>query len=304
MSDGTHLSYFTGVKQEWPEYMTIGNLSSKISQRPSAHTIVMVGLLPIPIMNHNILQKRRDEQRQTSREVLNEVLWWVLQPLTFELNPSAESGYYKVLCADGNFMRCKLGIAAWLADCPEYSDLHHLEQHVCFCCVCVKNKLGDYVPSDKQHPRQDHNLYRTLSNGNNTAADAQLSSRHVHQEFNLFQHIPCIMSDLPKPDLLHTMQIGMLDHLKMWIFRFMKTHERLEKYDAIWISVPAHHDLTPNNKSSEEVSQWNGKEMKEMSQYMLGVVPQYLRGGSPAQSPIFNPAIESTRALLEFYMYA
>jgi hypothetical protein len=68
--------------------------------------------------------------------------------------------------------------------------------------------------------------------------------------------------------------------------------------------VPAYHDLTPKYMSYEEVSQWNGKEMKEMSRYLLGVVTQSLRGGSPAQRPIFNPAIECTQALLEFYMYA
>jgi len=55
--------------------------------------------------------------------------------------------------------------------------------------------------------------------------------------------------------------------------------------------------------SHGEVSQWNGKEMKEMSGYLVGVVTQSLRGGSPAQRPIFNHAIECTQALLEFYMY-
>jgi len=247
---------------------------------------------------------RLDEQRQTNREVLKEVLRRVLQPLTFQQNPNAESGYYDVLCADGNFRRCKPVLAAWLADCPEYSDLHHLERHVCFWCKCPNNEVGDYVPSDKQHPRRDHNLYRTLSNVNTKAADAELSARHVHQGFNVFWHIPCIVSDLPKPDLLHTMQIGMLDHLQKCIFHFMKTHERLDMYNAIWLSVPAYHDLTPKNKSFEEVSQWNGKEMKEMSWYQLGVVTQSLWGRSPAQHPIFNRAIECTWALLEFYTYA
>jgi len=84
----------------------------------------------------------------------------------------------------------------------------------------------------------------------------------------------------------------------------MKTHERLDKYNAIWLSVPAYHNLTPKNKPYEEVSQWNGKEMKEMSRYLPGVVTQSLRGGSPAQRPIFNHAIECTRALLDCYMYA
>jgi len=264
----------------------------------------MVALLPIPIKNGNIPQKQLDEQWQTNREVLNKVLRRLHQPLTFKHNPSAESGYYNVLCADGNFRCCKPVLAAWLADCPGNSDLHDFGRHVCFRCEGPKNELGDYVPPDKQHPRREHNLYQTLSDANTKAADAELSSRCVHQGFNVFRHIPCIVSDLPKPNLLHTMQIGMLDHLQRWIFHFMKTHERLDKYNAIWLSVPPYHDHTPKNTSYEEVSQWNGKEMKEMGRYLLGVVTQSLRGGSPAQRPIFNHAIECTQALLEFYMYA
>ena len=112
------------------------------------------------------------------------------------------------------------------------------------------------------------------------------------------------MSDLLKPALLHTMLISMLDHLQKWIFHFMKTHEPLQKCNAIWLSVPAYHDLTPITKSYEEVSQWNGKEMKEMSRYLLGVVTQSLQEGSPTQRPIFNRAFECTLAFIEFSMYA
>jgi len=66
MSDRIHLSNFAGDKKEWPVYMTIGNLSSKICQMPSTHRVVMVALLPIPIKNRNIPQKRLDEQRETN----------------------------------------------------------------------------------------------------------------------------------------------------------------------------------------------------------------------------------------------
>jgi len=57
-------------------------------------------------------------------------------------------------------------------------------------------------------------------------------------------------------------------------------------------------------KSCEEVSQWNEKEMKEMSWYLLGVVTQSLQGGSPAQRPIFNGGSQCTWALLAYYTYA
>jgi len=192
----------------------------------------MVALLPIPIKNRNIPQKRLDEQRQTNREVRNEVLRQVLHPVTFKQNTGAESGYYNLRCADGNLRCCKPVLAAWLGDCPEYSDLHHLEQHVCFWCECPQNELVDYVPPDKQHLRRDHNVYQMLSDANTKAANAELSSRQVHRAFNVFRHNPCIASDLPQPDLLHTMQISMPDHLQKWMFHCMKAHKRLDKYNA------------------------------------------------------------------------
>jgi len=54
MSDRTHLTNFADDKKEWPVYITVGNLSSKLRQMPSTHGVVMVALLPIPIKNRNI----------------------------------------------------------------------------------------------------------------------------------------------------------------------------------------------------------------------------------------------------------
>ena len=107
MSDRTHLSNFASDKKEWPVYMTIGNLSSKIRQTPPTHSVELVALLPIPIKNPNIPQMLLDEQQQTNRDKLKEVLWWVLKPLTCKQHPITGSGYYNILCADGNFTGCK-----------------------------------------------------------------------------------------------------------------------------------------------------------------------------------------------------
>ena len=174
----------------------------------------MVAFLPIPIKNSNTPQLRLDEEWRTNREVLNEVLWRVLQPLTVEKRHSTESGYYNNLFADGNSRHCKPVLAAWIADCPENSDLHHLKWHVCFWCECPKKELVDYVHPDYQHPRCDHNQCRMLTDANTKAADAELSLCHVHPGFNVFRHILCIVSDHHKLDHHHTMHIGMLDHLQ------------------------------------------------------------------------------------------
>ena len=192
--------------------MSISNLSSKIRKMASTHSVVIVALLPIPNKNRNIPHKQLDQQRQTNREVLYKVLQQEPKLPSFKQNPGAESGYYNVLCADGNFRHCKLVLAAWLDDCPDYSGLHHLEWHFRFWCECRRSELWGYDPADKQHPRRDHNLYRMLRDANTKANNAELSSSHVYQGFNVIRHITCIVSDLGKPDLLHTMQLGMLDH--------------------------------------------------------------------------------------------
>jgi hypothetical protein len=100
------------------------------------------------------------------------------------------------------------------------------------------------------------------------------------------------------------MQIGMLDPLEKGIFHFTMMYEWLNKYHGIKLSLPAYQNLTLKNKSYEEVSQWNGKEVKEMSQYLFGDVTYSLRGGSPAQHLIINHTIECTQALFEFSMYS
>jgi hypothetical protein len=111
------------------------------------------------------------------------------------------------------------------------------------------------------------------------------------------------MSNLLKPDLIHAFPISMLDCLQKWIFNFMKTHEQLNKYYEIWLSVPAYHNLTPKTKSNENVSQQKGKEMNEICQDIVGVVTRTVRGGSTIQCCTFNHPFEGRWAMFEFYMY-
>jgi hypothetical protein len=84
------------------------------------------------------------------------------------------------------------------------------------------------VQPGKQHSRRIHNLYRTTSIANSKAADGELSTRHVDRVFNMFRHIPWIVSDLLKSDLLHTILIGMVDYRHKLIVNFMKMDEQLE----------------------------------------------------------------------------
>jgi hypothetical protein len=69
--------------------MPIGNLSSKIRQMLSTETVIIVALQPIAITMRNIPQKQLDKQQQTNREMQDEVVWQVLQPLTLKQHPES-----------------------------------------------------------------------------------------------------------------------------------------------------------------------------------------------------------------------
>jgi hypothetical protein len=91
------------------------------------------------------------------------------------------------------------------------------------------------------------------------------------------------VNDLPKPYLFDTMQIGMLDHLQKSMLHFIRTHERLNKYNSLWLPDSAYFSLTPKNQFREDVSRSNRRVMKEMSRNLLGGVTKSLRGGNPIQ---------------------
>jgi len=64
----------------------------------------------------------------------------------------------------------------------------------------------------------------------------------------------------------------MLDHLEKCIFNIIKMHQWLDKYSEICLYMRDDYNLTSQNKSYEDVCQWNGEELKKMSRYLLGVV--------------------------------
>jgi hypothetical protein len=93
---------------------------------------------------------------------------------------------------------------------------------------------------------------------------------------NILWHTSSIVIDLPKPDLLHTMQLRMLKHLLGWLQQLMKMFKQLSKYNMLWLSVLAYLTMMKPKKSYEEVSQWTGNELRTMSRYLLAVITNTL----------------------------
>jgi hypothetical protein len=297
MSDATHLTNFAGDHKAWPVYMTIGNLSPAVRMRPATQSVLLVGLLPVPLKLRDVPARQLAWQRERNRTVTQGVLRRILEPLS-----RPEGGVFTALCADGHHRQCYATVSAWVADYPEHCDLHNLLHGSCIWCECPADQMGDYRPPNGHHPTRDHHRYAAW---NATHDVASLTSHRVHAGDVALRYLPgCTVSDLPKPDLLHTMHIGMLKHLLEWLQAFLKDHGRFDRFNNLWLSVPSYLGMAAPRLAYGEVSRWTGKEVKRMSTFVLAVLRNALRAPTPAERGIFDRAILCSRALLEFFFYA
>ena len=306
MSDATHLTNFCGDKKAWPVYMTIGNLSAKARMKHTMNGVLLVALLPIPVKMREVPAKIRNAQREHNRAIMQNVLKHVMHGLLadgVEGQPQVSVRSFYAYCADGRVRHCYPILAAWMADYPEHCNLHNIKSGVCYWCECPQDEMGDMPRVEDRCPPRDHTLYRKLWEEDTAQSLADLKGRNVNTGWNILWSLESIISDLPKPDLLHTMQIGMLKHLLGWLQDFLKHHKRLELFNNIWLSVPAYLDMSKPRCAYEEVSRWNGGEIKTMTRFLVGVTRNALRNPTPGEKAPFESAVECTRALVEFYLY-
>jgi hypothetical protein len=188
--------------------MTIVNLTAALRMKLTMHSVLLVTFLPIAVKMRNIPLKRRNAQREHNGIVSQNVLQHVLQPLL-----NSETRTFYACWADGNLRHCYSALVTWMADYPEHRNLHNIKNGVCYCCECFKQEIDNLPRRHKGHNLQDHNMYCMLSHSNTPLSIAEHKLYDINPGFNILWYLDCVTSDLPKPDLLQSMQIGMLKQL-------------------------------------------------------------------------------------------
>jgi hypothetical protein len=300
MSDETHLTNFSGDKKAWPLYMTIGNLSTKVRCKPTMQSVVLVALLPIHLKMKKMAESLKELQREWNAKVANRVLEYIFRSLG-----SAERCKFNALCADGKRRLCHPRISGWIADYPETLEMTKTRNGWCNKCEQAKDKLGQYTGNNPA-PRRDHRLYQRWFKEATTQGVANLTLRGIKNEDNFLWHLETLPNpgDLVKPDILHTILLGVLKHCLEWISKFLEKHGKLELFNKVWMSVPSYLEMTRPRKAYEEVIQWQGKEYRTMARWVLSVLAVTLFESTPGQRQPFDNALHCVRSLLEFHHYA
>jgi len=162
--------------------------------------------------------------------------------------------------------------------------LHGLKTNACPKCEVLTNELGTNARS---YRARDYARYQRYTPENQTSGletdDDHVMNLGIGQ--NIFQGLDQVSaSDLYKPDILHTIFLGLFKHIIDWIEAFLKKHEPLQPFDEVWKALPPYPGFLVPKKAYREVTQWQGKEMRNLGRGILGVLAMALRQPGGAQA--------------------
>jgi len=300
-SDTTHLTNFSSDGKLGPVYMSIGNILSRIRQKPTSHAWIPVVLLPVvPKRVHKKAGWSAVKQERESLEIMHVLLKFILGPIS----DAAEDGI-TARCGDGVVRKCYIRVAAWLGDHIENCTIHAIYNTRYGICECLTTELGNHGHSNR---RRDHEIYKQWVQEEDTE---QLKAAGVKLVWNALWTLRDVSpTNLIRPDLLHNMFLGIVEYLMDWIEGFRTVHNRLNAFDDIWAQMPAYPGNHVPHKPYRSLSQVQGKEMRAILRVLLAVfmaalhrktnVPQVTGG----QQQEFKKAILCVRYITDFGLIA
>jgi len=84
---------------------------------------------------------------------------------------------------------------------------------------------------------------------------------------------------------------GLFKHMRHWIQRFLKKYARQQAFDDAWKSLPPYPGFFVPKKVYREVTQWQGKEMRNLGRCVLRVLAVALRQLDSTQVQPFSRAL-------------
>jgi len=296
-SDVTHLTNFSGDQKAWPVYLTIGNLPSDIRNAPSNHQSILLALLPIGPKRSSL----KLNQKAEVESVIQQVLYDILQPLDDVYEQGIE-----LTCGDGYVRQCFPRLSAWCADHMEYVNLLGLFTTSCPRCEVPPNSLGN---GTLVWPERDYSAYRDqlddTEDGFMNSAMRQLNQIGVNYRRIAFSSLHSVsVESLHKPDLLHGIYKGIVEHTLSWLVKFMKKHKRFDRFNKTWSSLPAYPGFSPFKKHYDQITSWQGKELRMAVRILCATTAVALSEPNHTEREPFTQVQRALFALVNFILLA
>ena len=89
-----------------------------------------------------------------------------------------------------------------------------------------------------------------------------------------------------------------------WVEGFLKKHKRQQAFDDAWKEIPPYPGFSVPKKAYREITQWQGKEMRNLGRCISAVLASALRNPDSSQHHDFKIALKCVSALVDFSLMA
>ncbi|KAJ7634868.1 hypothetical protein FB45DRAFT_830357 [Roridomyces roridus] len=281
-SDKTQLTHFSGDKQAWPVYISVGNLRKATRRTTSSRATILLGYIPVTKLEIFSKENRSREGHQLFHDCVKAML-----------EPLKEAGEKGVLmdCADGFVRHIFPILSAYIADYPEQTLVACCRENSCPKCLVTPLGRGDTVRSPPREPTETLRVLKEQAKHERPIEYVEQNLRPINPFWEAFPH--CDIFSCMTPDALHELHNGVFgDHIIKWANK--ATRGGSKEIDARFRALPPHPTLRHFKKGISLTTQWTGKEHKNMEKTYLGILAK-------ATDPAVQRAV---RGILDFIHYA
>jgi len=278
-----------------------------------------------------------DDEKRSALKTVQDVLKALLKDALVEMWKTG----IKLTCPDGKVRYGHPVAVGWIGDYPEYCKLFTTIHGSCPICVAPPGTLDAHPTTEIFHRAvTSEALTRIVNNYNHNRAvkvakgvtrssvewkqahqdiqdaEAWSSAQRVNLVHNTLWELPHVTPvTLWKPDLLHTMDLGLIKHCCEWMFNMLDEHGKpsgsnthaSDLFDVTWTAVTPHPEIIVPKKKYRAVKQWSGKEYRNAASLMGAVLEATLQPYPSWNTPLeetFERSMDCIVALLNFYLVA
>jgi hypothetical protein len=290
-TDKTQLTQFSGNKQAYPVYLTLGNIPKSIRRKPSQRACILLAYLPVEkIASKDDLTRKEISGRH--QRLFHDALRHIFAPLI----EAGKTGV-EMTSGDGAVRKVYPIIASYVADFPEQCLVTCSKYGTCPKCQVKAAELGNPDPGN---PRTKEWTLGVMQKAREkTESPAQYFEYCKKCEVSGYVFRP-FWQDLPftdlhvsmTPDVLHQLYQGVLSHLVKWCTDILGDKE-LDRRIRL---LPPAYGVRHFKNGISGLAQITGTERKNMGKILLGC----LVGSTTVPTKV----ITAVRAILDFIYLA